>query len=181
MPGPGHYVGIYRISPDSQWVVFSDDPLSSPDSVLHAVPTAGGSPMVFGLGTDALITPDSQRVIYPSPPDGDYSDLLSIQIFGGGLRNLSRMRNTDYAYGAQISPDGQATGWHGAPYSMSPRHCLIACHKSHSAYNGLHATRGNPGTGIQPWLSISLLTNNSVIAFIPLLPNMTWVIRNSTW
>ena len=53
--------------------------------------------MVFGLGTDQLITPDSQRVIYRSPPHGDHSDLLSIQIFGGGLRNLSRVGSFDMA------------------------------------------------------------------------------------
>jgi Tol biopolymer transport system component len=106
-PDAGHNIGVYRVSPDSQWVVFSDYPSSGLDSVLRAVPTAGGSPLVFGPGADQLITPDSQRVIYRSPPDGDHSDLISIQIFGGSLRNLSRMRNTDYAYAAQISPDGQ--------------------------------------------------------------------------
>ena len=107
VPNTDHSVGVYQISPDSQWVVFSDYPSFSLNSILRAVPTAGGSPLVFGLGTDALITLDSQRVIYRSPPDGNHSDLISIQIFGGGLRNLSRVGSLDIALPEQISPDGQ--------------------------------------------------------------------------
>jgi Tol biopolymer transport system component len=106
-PAAGHNIGVYRVSPDSQWVVFSDYPSSGLDSFLRAVPTAGGSPLVFGPGADQLISPDSQRVIYRSPPHGDYSDLISIQIFGGGQRNLSRVHSSDYAHAAQISPNGQ--------------------------------------------------------------------------
>jgi Tol biopolymer transport system component len=107
VPNTDHDVGVYQISPDSQWVVFSDYPAFSLNSTLRAIPTAGGSPLVFGLGTDASITPDSQRVIDRSPPDGDQSDLISIQIFGGGLRNLSHVGSLDMALPEQISPDGQ--------------------------------------------------------------------------
>jgi Tol biopolymer transport system component len=107
VPNTDHDVGVYQISPDSQWVVFSDYPSFNLNSTLRAVPTAGGSPVGFGLGTDVLITPDSQRVIYRSPPDGDHSDLISIQIFGGGLRNLTRVGSRDIARPDQISPDGQ--------------------------------------------------------------------------
>jgi Tol biopolymer transport system component len=107
VPNTNHSIGVYQISPDSQWVVFSDYPAFNPNSTLFAVPTAGGSRVGFGLGTDALITPDSQRVIYRSPPYGDYSDLFSIQIFGGGQRNLSRVGSRDFALLEQISPDGQ--------------------------------------------------------------------------
>jgi Tol biopolymer transport system component len=107
VPNTDHSIGVYRVSPDSQWVVFNDYPSSGLDSVLRAVPTAGGAPVTFGEGSDQLITLDSQRVIYRSPPQGAPSDLYSIQIFGGGQRNLSRVHSFDYAYGAQISPDGR--------------------------------------------------------------------------
>jgi len=106
VPDPGHAVGSFRISPDSQWVVY-EDYVSSSNVTLHAIPAAGGSPVTLGMGDFSAITPDSQRVIYNYPPHGDHSDLMSIQIFGGGLRNLSRMDSTDYAFLEQISPDGQ--------------------------------------------------------------------------
>ena len=35
--------------------------------------------------------------------------MLSVQIFGGGERNLSRLQNYEGAYGAQISANGQWT------------------------------------------------------------------------
>ena len=107
VPDASHSAGIFRISPDSQWVVFQNyDNNNFNNSTLSAIPTPGGSAVGFGLGTDPIITPDSQRVIYRVPSSSS-SELFSSQIFGGGLRNLSRVGNRNYAIGAQLSPDGQ--------------------------------------------------------------------------
>jgi hypothetical protein len=63
VPDAGHAIGSYRISPDSQWVVYQDF-VSLSNITLRAIPAVGGSPVTLGLGADQLITPDSQRVIY---------------------------------------------------------------------------------------------------------------------
>ena len=108
VPDAGHNVGAVRISPDSQWVVYEDYMSLTLSSALSAVPTAGGSAVSFGSGLYAVITPDSQRVIYQNgAPYPNPRDLLSVQIFGGGERNLSRLQNNEGAYNAQISANGQ--------------------------------------------------------------------------
>jgi Tol biopolymer transport system component len=109
VPDNDHFVGIYRISPDSQWVVYEDYTLTSFDNTLRAVPTTGGATVYFGPGvsTNWAITPDSQRVVYISPEEGYPRDLVSGQIFGGGLLNLSHLIGFDIVYDQRISPDGQ--------------------------------------------------------------------------
>ena len=106
VPDTGHMVNSYRVSPDSQWVMFEDFD-SFGDPTLRAVPTAGGSQVTLGPGALPVITPDSQRVIYSYPLQSDHSDVISVQIFGGGQRNLSRMHRNGYAYDPHPSPDSQ--------------------------------------------------------------------------
>jgi Tol biopolymer transport system component len=95
----------YRISPDSQWVVFEDYD-SSFQGTLRAVPTPGGFAENLGNATVVAVTPDSQRVICYGPASGFHGDVHSVQIFGGGQRNLSRVAANEHAYFATISPDG---------------------------------------------------------------------------
>jgi len=66
-PAAGHNIGVYRVSPDSQWVVFSDYPSSGLDSFLRAVPTAGGSPLVIGPGIRRTLRPipRAPRAMHP--------------------------------------------------------------------------------------------------------------------
>jgi hypothetical protein len=108
VPVNGHFVGLYQISPDSQWVVYED---YSPtlDLTLSAVPATGGNIVGFGLGADPAITPDSQCVVYTSLPEGNPNpiDLVSAQISGGDLLNLSQLSGFDVVYDQQISPDGR--------------------------------------------------------------------------
>jgi hypothetical protein len=54
-----------------------------------------------------VITPDSQRVIHISSEAPDTNELMSTQIFGGGLRNLSGLDGYDGVVQHYVSPDGQ--------------------------------------------------------------------------
>jgi Tol biopolymer transport system component len=96
----------YQISPNSQWVVFNDYDAGF-QARLRAVPTPGGFAENLGDAFLAAITPDSQRVIGFSPTTGFHSDVHSVQIFGGGPRNLSRVAANEHATYVVLSPNGQ--------------------------------------------------------------------------
>lgn len=106
VPDSGHFLGLYQISPDSQWVVYED---YSPtlEFTLNAAPVAGGKIVEFGSGFGIGITPDSQRVVYISLVEGNAVDLVSAQIFGGGLLNLSQLSGFDVVYAQALSPDSR--------------------------------------------------------------------------
>ena len=107
VPDSGHNLYGVDISRNSQWVLFEDENPSALDVILRGVPTISGNPVLFGAGDQPQISPDSQRVVWVYvPPSRDYSDLLSLQIFGGGQRNLTRMPGREYAYDPRFSPDG---------------------------------------------------------------------------
>lgn len=102
---PGSDEPLYRrqASPDGQWVVFN----TSPSYTVRAIPVSGGSSVNLGHSADFMITPDSGRVVFATDfVSGNY-DLISTQIFGGGVRNLSRFDPDSQVGGAAISPDGQ--------------------------------------------------------------------------
>jgi hypothetical protein len=107
VPATGHSASICCLSPDGDWAVVVDYGGGS-DYVLRAVPAAGGAPVPLGDGNTARITPDSGRVIYVDRADPMRPDILSVQIFGGGLRNLSRLRPGEFPYEPIISSDGQS-------------------------------------------------------------------------
>jgi hypothetical protein len=106
--GTDHILSGVQVSPDSQWAVFADWGPLAVETTLSAVPTGGGSAVALGTGNSPRIRPDSQRVLYYYlPPALDYSDLLSVQIFGGGQRNLTRMMGVGFVLDGQFSPDSQ--------------------------------------------------------------------------
>lgn len=103
----GDLLSLRAVSPDGQWVVFN----TWPSYTIRAVAIAGGSPVWLGRSPNYLITPDSARVLMmPDSISGDV-DLLSTQIFGGDLRNLSRVDSGMHTGRAAISPDGQSIAY----------------------------------------------------------------------
>lgn len=90
------------VSPDGQWVVLT----TTPSDRLWAIPTAGGSPVILGYGFDPQFTPDSSRVLFATDTVSGNWDLMSVQVFGGGQRNLSRVTSSGSVGAYQISPDG---------------------------------------------------------------------------
>jgi hypothetical protein len=107
VPGPGRLASVCCLSADGDWAVVVDFGGSS-DYDLYAVPIAGGAPVPLGAANTARITPDSSRVIYVDFTEPAAPDMLSVQIFGGGLRNLSGLGPGEFVHAPLISPDGQA-------------------------------------------------------------------------
>ncbi len=90
------------VSPDGNWVVLT----TTPSYQIWAIPTTGGSPLNLAYGYDPQFTPDSSRVLFVTDSISGIWDLYSMQVFGGGLRNLSRLNGSAGAGAYQISPDG---------------------------------------------------------------------------
>jgi dipeptidyl aminopeptidase/acylaminoacyl peptidase len=108
VPTNSHFVDFYIISPNGQRVLFQVGGLIPGSEELFAISPFGGSLVPYSFGQDPVITPDSQRVIYfYSPLASDRGDLLSVLISGGGLRNLSNVKSSEFATGPQVSPDGK--------------------------------------------------------------------------
>lgn len=106
------------LSPDADWVVFGDYDNSSglSRSTIRAVPIGGGADIQLSQNSEIalspVISPDSSRVVYIGAPSGlecSEADLISVQIFGGGRRNLSLHCGTGGSTSeALFSPDGNA-------------------------------------------------------------------------
>ncbi|HSD83494.1 MAG TPA: hypothetical protein VLG46_06535 [Anaerolineae bacterium] len=108
------HIEDYQISPDSHRVVFLADVDVAGREELYSVPITGSVPIqlnppLVGQGRVRRfgITPDSSRVIYIDKLNGYAHDVQSIQIFGGGRRNLSHVGSEDSAGSLQISSDGK--------------------------------------------------------------------------
>ncbi len=98
-PTSGNAAAGFVLSPDSNWVVFADDTQS-----LSSIPPTGGSSTRLGTGRDSAISPDSSRVLFETL-GGNNSDLISEQIFGGDLRNLTKARDSEFATDFEFTPD----------------------------------------------------------------------------
>lgn len=106
-PGSGQALFMNVVSPDGQWVVYN----SSPSYAIYAIAVTGGTPIGLGASTGFLITPDSARVLVPTDTFTGKDDLISMQIFGGGQRNLSRIASGEQVRQVVISPDGQSIAY----------------------------------------------------------------------
>jgi Tol biopolymer transport system component len=96
-------LGLYRLSADSQWVVYQDQ-----DDGLYSIPSGGGNAVRHGTARHEQITSDSSRLIYRRiTGDNQHTDLFSAQIFGGDERDLSGLKGAGYVGDVQISPDGK--------------------------------------------------------------------------
>jgi Tol biopolymer transport system component len=104
VPPAGEQVYLRSISPDSQWVLYEST--ISPRR-FNTIPPTGGTATPLQDGYNPQITPDSSRVIYIDKLNGYAHDLQSLQIFGGGQRNLSHLGNAESVGVFQVSPDGQ--------------------------------------------------------------------------
>ncbi len=93
-----------NVSANGQWVAYT----TYPSFDAYSVPVAGGSSQILARGGfGPKITPDSSRVLFTTNRySGDY-DLYSSQIFGGDLRNVSRVGPDAQVTNWAISPDGQ--------------------------------------------------------------------------
>jgi hypothetical protein len=104
---PGNYLGAVALSPDSRWAVFAELVEGTNSGSLQSVPTNGGFSTTLGTAYFGHPTLDSGRVIYTDDAVPDRKDLMSRQIFGGGLRNLSRVDSGESAQLAGLTPNGQ--------------------------------------------------------------------------
>lgn len=92
------------VSPNGQWVVYN----TYPSFDAYSVPVGGGGAQLLARhGFGPKITPDSGRVMFTSSSPSENANLLSSQIFGGDLRNLSRVGPDAQVIGWAISPNGQ--------------------------------------------------------------------------
>ena len=92
------------ISPNGQWVIYN----TYPSFDAYSVPVSGGgSQLLARNGFGPRITPDSSRVLFTSSSPTQNANLLSSQIFGGDLRNLSR-----------VGPDAQVINWAISPNGL---------------------------------------------------------------
>lgn len=97
----------FRFSPDSNWVVYFTSTGGSEVRILTIPPTGGGSTN-HGIGGFTAFMPDSGRLLIPRSQGSEGPlDLFSVQTFGGGLRNLSRLSVQESALDATPSPDGK--------------------------------------------------------------------------
>ena len=95
----------FDISPDSQWVVYTEGDDGFQRNI-HTLPPIGGNPTNFGPGVHKLITPDSGRIVYTRivTPD-NHTELFSAQIFGGDERELSGLEGTGFVGDVTAAPD----------------------------------------------------------------------------
>lgn len=96
---------FFRLSPDSQWVVYTTEFSDFQTRIASTPPTSSGS-VNHGVGRIEEIAPDSSRIAFLAETDGDrHTDLFTRQIFGGGQRNLSGLNDAGFANSAHFSPN----------------------------------------------------------------------------
>lgn len=99
----------FDLSPDSQWVVYTDGDSGDLQQTIHTLPPIGGNPTNFGPGVYKLTTPDSGRIAYTRIVTADnHSELFSAQIFGGDVRELSGLDGTGFVGDVIAAPDSTA-------------------------------------------------------------------------
>jgi hypothetical protein len=103
----GEQLSFFRLSPDSQWVMYQT--MSGfPEPRIHTIPPTGGNATGFGNGTFKLFTPDSARIAFTRVVTGEnHTELFTEQIFGGAQRNLSGMNGAGFVGDIRVSEDGK--------------------------------------------------------------------------
>lgn len=97
----------FRFSPDSNWVVYFTS-TGGAEVRIFAVPPTGGGATNHGIGNFATFMPDSGRLLIPRSAGSEGPiDLFSVQTFGGGERNLSRLNVQESVLDPTPSPDGR--------------------------------------------------------------------------
>lgn len=97
----------FRFSDNSDWVIYFTATGGGSVRILTVPPTGGGSTNL-GVGFIEPILPDSSRVLFQRDLGGSNADdLISAQIFGGGVRNLSGLPAPGFANRAVPSPDSE--------------------------------------------------------------------------
>ncbi len=94
----------YQPSSDPQWVIYQTGDFFG---TAYTVPSAGGGSVNHGPGHTLFSTPDGSRLLFTRITGTEnQSELISSQIFGGGVRDLSGMAGSGYVGNTVASADG---------------------------------------------------------------------------
>lgn len=110
-------LGISRVSADGLWVLFQQ---TSSTGALRTISPNGGGATLVGSGSFHQFLPDSSRVLYTTNAVTGRFDLFSVQVFGGGERNLSRVEDQVQVGDVLASPDSEWIVYEVEGYGAAP-------------------------------------------------------------